>query len=128
MQPDGVVEALGDPLDDGEAEARTALARLPIGIEALKLEKYAAIVLPRDAGARVPDLDAQRAAGPPASHENASPPAIADGIGKVVLQDPPQQRLIGVDDRAAAPHTQPDAAGAGQDTELAAEGLEQGLQ
>src|SRR6185312_1526953 len=127
-QTDTVAEAVGDPPDDREAEARTALARRPARIEALKLEKDAAIVLSGDAGTRVPDLDAQRTAGPPASHEEASPPAIADRIGKIVLQDAPQQRLVGVDYRTTVPHPQPDPAGAGEDAELAAEGLEQRLQ
>src|SRR5579863_10730817 len=86
-QSDAVTQALRNPLDDREAQARAALGRLAAAVETLELEKDPAMMLRRDPGSAIPDLDAQRSAGPPASHEHAPAPAVTHGVGKIVLQD-----------------------------------------
>src|SRR6185312_13513048 len=124
-QADPVAETLRNALHDREAEPRAALVRLRTGVETLKLEEDPLVMLRRDARTAVPYLDPQKPADTPASHEHSSAPAVAHRVGKVVLQDAPQQRLIRVDHRAATRDPQLDAAGTGQDAELPPERLEQ---
>ena len=75
--------------DDGKAQPHP-FGRRGAAVQAAEFLEDHGAVLVADAGAAVPDLDADGIAAPARAHEDPAPFGIADGVGDQVLHDPLQ--------------------------------------
>jgi hypothetical protein len=87
----------------------------PVALRGLQLKELMedlALLLQRDASARIPHLDAKRV---PATttHDDAAPIRVANGIGNKISQDTLQEERIGARNRRAPAPNQPQTLGLG---------------
>ncbi len=109
IERDAVVEHARQPLDDRQPEPEAARDPRAL-LEAMELLEDLAALERGNADAGVVDADLQRLAAAAAADQHAAARGVFDGVGDEVLQQPPQQRAVGLhrqraghEDRARAP-------------------------
>ena len=114
---DAVVEHARQPFDDRQAKAEAA--RDPRALfEAVELLEDLAALGHGNADAGVVDADLQRLPVAAAADQHAPARGIFDGVGDEILQQPPQQRAVGLHRQRAGHEGQLQPLGAGDRREL----------
>ena len=85
-----MIEQLGKPVDDGEAEAEPA-ARPPAFFDLNELPENLPLLIRRNAAAGIPHFDAHAIAAPAATDQNAAAIGILDGVGNEIAQNPAEE-------------------------------------
>ena len=93
-----VAQKCNEPLHDREAKTKATAALAGFVVELVILLENRLQFSVRDADACVPDLDAERAATPPAAQQHFARPRVFDRIGQQIADHLLQQARIGVDD------------------------------
>ena len=117
-----MVERLGEAADDGQAQAKSRLARR-VAVLALEfLEDRLAPVF-GNAGSRVADLHQHMVAAPPRPDQHAAVRGIAQGVGEQVLQDAAEHQRVGTHHAARGENAQLQSALLGEIGEVARQRL-----
>ena len=94
-------EHAGNPVRNRQAEPEPALLIVVEFIQPPEFLEDLALLVRRNAGTGIPDFDAETAAASPATEQHVTVLGVANGVGKEILQHPPQQLRIGMDHMVA---------------------------
>src|SRR5947209_19175763 len=104
-----MVEQAAQAVHDGEAEPEAAPLFATGFAESVELAENELVLILRDAGSAVPDLDAQPIAPLAATDNDTARAAVADRVRHQIEYDPLQKDEIAAQPSAAAHHAQQQA-------------------